>query len=42
MHQAEFEEVVGAENICDNVQSALRRAQQMHDQMETAAIGLKS
>ncbi|MFZ0952515.1 MAG: SulP family inorganic anion transporter [Candidatus Sulfotelmatobacter sp.] len=42
IHQAEFEEVVGAENICDNVQSALRRAEQVHDQMETAAIGLKS
>jgi hypothetical protein len=26
MHQAEFEEVVGRENICDNVQAALRRA----------------
>ncbi|MHB8217260.1 MAG: SulP family inorganic anion transporter [Candidatus Sulfotelmatobacter sp.] len=42
IHQAEFEEVVGAENICDNVQSALRRAQQVHDQLEAAAIGLKS
>jgi SulP family sulfate permease len=42
IHQAEFEEVVGAENICDNVQSALRRAQQFHDQLEAAAIGLKS
>src|SRR6266481_8591796 len=42
IHQAEFEEVVGAENICDNVQSALRRAEQVHDQMESAAIGLKS
>jgi SulP family sulfate permease len=41
MHQAEFEEVVGAENICDNVQEALRRAEQVHDQMEAAAIGLK-
>ena len=41
IHQAEFEEVVGAENICDNVQSALRRAEQVHDQMEAAAIGLK-
>src|SRR5713226_3116607 len=41
IHQAEFEEVVGAENICDNVQSALRRAEQVHDQMESAAIGLK-
>src|SRR5580700_2018889 len=42
IHQAEFEEVVGAENICDNVQAALRRAEQVHDQMEAAAIGLKS
>jgi SulP family sulfate permease len=42
IHQAEFEEVVGAENICDNVQSALRRAGQVHDQLEAAAIGLKS
>jgi SulP family sulfate permease len=40
IHQAEFEEVVGAENICDNVQSALRRAEQLHDEMERAAIGL--
>ena len=42
IHQAEFEELVGAENICDNVQSALRRAEQVHDQQEAAAIGLKS
>ena len=42
IHQAEFEVVVGAENICDNVQTALRRAQQVHDQLESAAIGLKS
>jgi len=41
IHQAEFEEVVGAENICDNVQSALRRAAEVHDQMEAAAVGLK-
>jgi len=41
IHQAEFEEVVGADNICDNVQEALRRAEQVHDQMEAAAIGLK-
>jgi sulfate permease, SulP family len=42
IHQAEFEEVVGTENICDNVQAALRRAEQIHDQMESSAIGLKS
>jgi SulP family sulfate permease len=42
IHQAEFEEVVGRENICDNVQSALRRAEQVHDEMESAAVGIKS
>jgi len=42
IHQAEFEEVVGAQNICDNVQSALHRARDVHDQLEAAAIGLKS
>ena len=42
IHQAEFEEVIGADNICDNVQAALRRAQQVHDQLETAAIGFNS
>ena len=42
IHQAEFEEVVGAENICDNVQTALRRAEQVHDKLDSAAIGLKS
>jgi SulP family sulfate permease len=42
IHQAEFEEVVGAENICANVQSALRRAAQVHDELEAVAIGLKS
>jgi SulP family sulfate permease len=42
IHQGEFEGVVGAENICGNVQAALRRAQQIHDQLEAAAIGLRS
>jgi hypothetical protein len=32
---------VGSENICDNVQSALRRAEQVHDQLDSAAIGLE-
>jgi SulP family sulfate permease len=41
IHQAEFEDVVGSENICDNVQSALRRAEQVHDQLDSAAIGLE-
>jgi sulfate permease, SulP family len=35
IHQSEFEEVVGAENICDNVLSALQRARKVHEQMES-------
>jgi sulfate permease, SulP family len=42
IHQAEFEEVVGAENICDNVQAAIRRAAEVHDQHDAAAVGLKN
>jgi SulP family sulfate permease len=34
IHQAEFEEVVGSENICDNVQEALRRAEEVYEGME--------
>jgi SulP family sulfate permease len=31
IHQAEFEEVIGAQNICDNVQDALRRAEEVYE-----------
>ena len=31
MRQAEFEEIVGAENICENVQAALRRAEEIYE-----------
>src|SRR5881394_216082 len=34
IHQAEFEDVVGAENICDNVQQALRRAEEVYERLE--------
>ncbi len=34
IHQSEFEEVVGQENICDNVQEALRRAEEVYEGME--------
>jgi hypothetical protein len=39
MHQAEFEEVVGRNNICANVQEALRRAEDLfsNSQAQTAA-----
>jgi SulP family sulfate permease len=36
IHQAEFEEVVGKENICANVQEALRRAEEVFEKIETA------
>ena len=34
MHKAEFEEVVGRENICANVQEALRRAEAVFEKIE--------
>src|SRR6266571_473836 len=34
IHQAEFEDVVGAENICENVQEALRRAEEVYERLE--------
>jgi sulfate permease, SulP family len=33
MRQAEFEEVVGRENICDNVQEAIARAEEVHQRL---------
>jgi len=37
IHQAEFEEVVGRENICANVQEALRRAEEVFEKIESSA-----
>jgi len=37
MQQAEFEEVVGRENICPNVQEALRRAEAVFERIEAKA-----
>ncbi len=34
IHDAEFEDVVGPENICDNVQEALRRAEEVYERLE--------
>ena len=34
IHQAEFAEVIGEENICDNVQHALRRAEEVFERLE--------
>jgi len=41
IHQAEFEEVVGKENICDNVQEALRRAEEVFEGLEASAAGTR-
>jgi SulP family sulfate permease len=37
MHQAEFEEVVGRENICSNVQEAITRAETVFEEIKTRA-----
>ena len=42
IHQAEFEEVVGKENICDNVQEALRRAEEVYERLEKKFVTAKS
>jgi SulP family sulfate permease len=39
IHQAEFAEVIGKENICENVKHALRRAEEVFEGLEaTAAV----
>ncbi len=35
IHQAEFAEVIGEENICENVQDALSRAEEVYEGLET-------
>src|SRR5580700_11130548 len=37
MRQAEFEEVIGQENICANVQEALRRAEEVFEKIDAGA-----
>ena len=39
---AEFEEVVGRENICDNVQAALRRAEEVYEGLEQKLVTAKA
>ncbi|MGB2592616.1 MAG: SulP family inorganic anion transporter [Candidatus Acidiferrum sp.] len=38
IHQAEFAEVIGEENICDNVQEALRRAEEVYERLEVKFV----
>jgi len=42
IHQAEFAEIIGQENICDNVQAALRRAEEVYEGLEQKFVGAKS
>jgi SulP family sulfate permease len=42
IHQAEFAEVIGEENICDNVQEALRRAEEVYEGLEPKFVGAKA
>ncbi len=42
IHQAEFAEVIGEENICDNVQDALRRAEEVYERLEKKFVGARS
>ncbi len=34
IHQAEFEDLIGPENICENVQEALRRAEEVYERLD--------
>jgi SulP family sulfate permease len=41
IHQAEFAEVIGEDNICQNVQQALRRAEGVYERLEAKAAAGK-
>jgi SulP family sulfate permease len=41
LHEAEFEEVIGKNNICENVQPAVARAQDVFERMETKVVGTR-
>ncbi|PYX80118.1 MAG: sodium-independent anion transporter, partial [Acidobacteria bacterium] len=34
IHQEEFEELIGRKNICENVQAALDRAEEVYEKLE--------
>jgi sulfate permease, SulP family len=38
IHQAEFAEVIGEENICENVQEALLRAEEVYEHLEAKKV----
>jgi sulfate permease, SulP family len=38
LHEAEFEDVIGKDNICENVQDAVRQAQDVFEKLEAQAV----
>lgn len=42
IEQGEFSEVIGPENICDNVQEALRRAEEVYERLDSKFVATKS
>jgi sulfate permease, SulP family len=42
IHQAEFAEIIGEENICDNVQEALRRAEEVYERLDSKFVMAKA
>lgn len=42
IHQSEFEDLIGPENICDNVQEALRRAEEVFERLGHQPVGAKA
>ena len=38
IHQAEFAEIIGEENICENVQEALSRAEEVYEGLEVKSV----
>jgi SulP family sulfate permease len=41
LHEGEVEELIGKNNICDNVQDAVRRAQDVFERLEATAVAAK-
>jgi len=39
LHDAEVEELIGKDNICENVQEAVRRAQDVFEKLEATGVG---
>ena len=40
IHEAEFAELIGEENICENVQEALRRAEEVYEGLEVQSAAV--